>query len=271
MRLLTLNCHSWQELDQHKKLGELADAIVEHAYEVIALQEVSQSIDAVLIDGQMKADNYAYLLLQELHKRGEDDYQMLWEFCHIGYELYEEGVALLTNLPIRSQNSFYVSEHTDTSYWKTRKVVQATVEYHQKSVSFFSCHFGWWKDEEEPFSLQFERLTKMVDKSELTFLMGDFNNHAGVSGEGYDNVREHGWYDTFLLAQNQDEGSTVQGKIAGWGGNQEDLRIDYIWVNQPVHVLKSRVIFNGINKSVISDHFGVDVILGEVGGSNHEG
>ncbi|MGG0753167.1 endonuclease/exonuclease/phosphatase family protein [Brevibacillus laterosporus] len=261
MRLLTLNCHSWQESDQHTKLVELADTIVEHAYDVIALQEVSQSIDAVVIEDHIKADNYAYLLLQELQKRGLDGYRMIWDFCHIGYGVYEEGVALLTNLPIRDQNAFYVSKHTDTSYWKTRKVVQATVEYHQKYISFFSCHFGWWEDEEEPFFDQFERLIKRIDKNELTFLMGDFNNHAGVSGEGYDRVKRHGWYDTFLLAQVQDEGSTVQGKIAGWDCNQEGLRIDYIWVNQPVYVLESRVIFNGINKPVISDHFGVDVII----------
>ncbi|CCF13699.1 endonuclease/Exonuclease/phosphatase family protein [Brevibacillus laterosporus GI-9] len=261
MRLLTLNCHSWQESNQQKKLEELADAIAEHAYDVIALQEVSQSIDAVLIKDQIKADNYAFLLLQELQKRGLNDYRMVWEFCHIGYEIYEEGVALLTNLPIIKQDAFYVSKHTDTSYWKTRKVIKATVEYHQKCISFFSCHFGWWEDEEEPFHAQFERFIKRTDNNELTFLMGDFNNHAKARGEGYDMVKGQGWYDTFLLAKVRDEGSTVQGKIAGWDRNQEGLRIDYIWVNQPVSIQESKVIFNGTNKPVISDHFGVDVLI----------
>ena len=40
MKLLTLNCHSWQEDNQIEKIKYLAKIIKEKQYDVIALQEV---------------------------------------------------------------------------------------------------------------------------------------------------------------------------------------------------------------------------------------
>ena len=50
MKLLTLNCHSWQEENQIEKIKYLAKTINEKDYDVIALQEIRQSIDAESID-----------------------------------------------------------------------------------------------------------------------------------------------------------------------------------------------------------------------------
>ena len=48
MKLLTLNCHSWQEDNQIEKIKYLAKIIKEKQYDVIALQEVSQKINSKL-------------------------------------------------------------------------------------------------------------------------------------------------------------------------------------------------------------------------------
>jgi maltose 6'-phosphate phosphatase len=88
--------------------------------------------------------------------------------------------------------------------------------------------------------------------------MGDFNNNAFLKGEGYEYLLTHGLYDTYHLAEKKDEGITVKGKIMGWSDNKEDLRIDLILTNKPVQVEYSNVIFNNRNKSVVSDHFGVE-------------
>lgn len=54
MKLLTLNCHSWQEENQIEKIKYLAKAIQEEDYDAIALQEVSQSIQAENVCGNKK-------------------------------------------------------------------------------------------------------------------------------------------------------------------------------------------------------------------------
>lgn len=261
MNLLTLNCHSWQEDHQLEKIKILAETIMVKSFDVIALQEVSQSIDSEIIDGQVKKDNFAWILLEELKKLGITDYQFVWDFSHIGYEIYEEGVALLTKHPIENTTSFFVSQSEDTEYWKTRKIVNAKIRINNESIAFYSCHLGWWGDEEEPFKDQIDVLCDQAKLNEKYFLMGDFNNDANIRGEGYDYLLSKGLYDCYPYSKEKDQGVTVAGKIAGWDKNNQDLRIDYIFSNFPVNVQKSSVIFNGKNKPVISDHYGVEMII----------
>ncbi|MCX2827769.1 endonuclease/exonuclease/phosphatase family protein [Bacillus pseudomycoides] len=261
MKLLTLNCHSWQEENQIGKIRHLAKTIQEEGYDVIALQEVSQSIKAQNVCGNKKKDNFGLVLLAELEKLGSGNYNIVWDYSHIGYDIYEEGSAIITKHPIVKQDSFFVSESKDTSYWKARKIVSATVSYKGKNMTFYSCHLGWWNDEEETFQGQVDCLTQHVNENELSILMGDFNNNARLQGEGYDYLMQKGLYDTYELAFKKDEGTTVQGKIAGWDENKQNLRIDLILSNKPKTVISSKVIFNGINRNIISDHFGVEVQL----------
>lgn len=261
MNLLTLNCHSWQEENQMEKIQHLAQTIKEKAYDVIALQEVSQSIDAPLVQDNIKENNFGLVLQQELAKLGVPDYQLVWDFAHMGYDTYEEGLAILTRLPIIASHSFFVSKGEDTDYWKTRKIVGVTVENGESELSFYTCHLGWWTDEEEPAHYQIDHLLDAVKaRTAPFFLMGDFNNSAHIKGEGYELLTvEHGLYDTYLLASEKDSGITVRGKIAGWDENKQDLRIDLILASEQVDVDSSLVVFNGENKDVVSDHFGVEV------------
>ena len=113
MKLLTLNCHSWQEENQVEKIKYLASVIKEKQYDVIALQEVSQRIDANSVDSKIKEDNFARLLIKELNKLDEYKYNFIWDYSHIGYDIYEEGLAILTIHEIKDYKSFYISQRMD--------------------------------------------------------------------------------------------------------------------------------------------------------------
>ncbi|MBN8199194.1 endonuclease/exonuclease/phosphatase family protein [Bacillus sp. NTK034] len=259
MKLLTLNCHSWQEDQQLEKIKILAETIKENFYDVIALQEVSQHFKAPLIDGHIREDNYALLLIEELRKIGVDDYVFIWDFSHIGYDIYEEGLAIMTRHEIKEDHSFFITNNRDRKNWKTRKIVGIKLVLQDRPISFYSCHLGWWHDEEECYKFQVESLLAKVPKDESAFLMGDFNSSAYVRNEGYDFLTGNGLYDTYELASRKDSGVTVKGKIAGWDNNKHDMRIDLILSAQPVQPKYSRVIFNGTHKPIISDHYGVEI------------
>src|SRR5699024_3819459 len=261
MKLLTLNCHSWQEDNQLEKIKTLAMTIHEKSYDVVALQEVSQLMTATKVDHLTREDNFAKILLNELHALGSTAYRYIWDFSHYAFDKYEEGVALLTKHPIIKHDSFFVTNSHDTDFWKTRKIVQVVIDFHGKALSFLTCHFGWWHDQEEPFQKQFDTMLKHLDLDNQHFLMGDFNNEASVRGEGYDYILESGFYDSYKLAEKKDAGITVKGSIAGWNDHADDKRIDFIFVPEDVEVFTSHVIFNGINKPVISDHFGVEIVV----------
>ncbi|GFR36314.1 endonuclease/exonuclease/phosphatase family protein [Thermobrachium celere] len=259
MKLLTLNCHSWIEENQLEKLEIIAKDIAEKEYDVVALQEVNQLIEGKIVEGIVKEDNFAFLLMNRVNELSKEKYTMLYEKSHVGYGKYEEGVALLTKHKVLNTNSLLITNSNNFSFWKTRKILKATLLINNNEIDFYSCHLGWWNDEEEPFKQQFDRLYNTINNNKLTFLMGDFNNNAFIRNEGYDYMLQKGLFDTYNLALVKDDGVTVKGKIAGWDKNKNDLRLDLILVNRPITVKSSFVIFNGKNKEVVSDHFGVCV------------
>ncbi len=260
MKLLTLNCHAWQEENQLQKIKHLAQVIKEKQYDVIALQEVMQLIDPN-DNEKVKKDNYAVVLLNELMKLGVTEYQFVWDLAHIGFDIYEEGLAILTRCEIKDIKSFLITANDSISNFRTRRVVGLDIMYHHQLITIYSCHLGWYHDEEEPFKNQVDTLMRHVPTDRLAIIMGDFNNDANIREEGYDYLVSQGLIDTHHVAQVKDEGMSVEGKIDGWSDNKTDLRIDLVLTNQPVCVKSSQVIFNGKNKQVVSDHFGVEVVL----------
>ena len=41
----------------------------------------------------------------------EYKYSFIWDYSHIGYDIYEEGLAILTLHKIDNNKSFYISKH----------------------------------------------------------------------------------------------------------------------------------------------------------------
>ena len=260
MKLLTLNCHAWQEENQIEKIKHLAQVIKEKQYDVIALQEVMQLIDASDQE-KVKKDNYAVVLLNELMKLGVNDYKFVWDLAHIGFDIYEEGLAILTRCEIKGAKSFIVTQSNDIHNFRTRRVIGLEIMHENQPITIYSCHLGWYHDEEEPFKGQVDELVAHLNNDQLNIVMGDFNNDANIRNEGYDYLLSKGLIDTYTVAQTKDDGMTVAGKIDGWSENKKDLRIDLVLTDKPVTVQSSHVIFNGLNKEIVSDHYGVEVEL----------
>ncbi|MDT1940189.1 endonuclease/exonuclease/phosphatase family protein [Carnobacterium divergens] len=270
MKMLTLNTHSWLEERALEKLELLVETLIQKKYDIIALQEVNQSINALplekksrfhQVDNQktLRQDNFAAVLQEQLAKKGLQ-YDWTWVANHIGYDRFDEGVALLSLTPIEDTTSFTISNETDYTNYQTRKVIGIKTTLNNQTAWFYSVHFGWWNDNENPFKEQWATLlTAMPEPNTRTFLMGDFNSPATVKNEGYDLILRENWLDTFQQAKEKDSGITVPAAIDGWKSATDALRIDYIFTNQPLEISSSLVIFNGINQPVVSDHFGVEV------------
>ncbi|MGL4452273.1 MAG: endonuclease/exonuclease/phosphatase family protein [Sarcina sp.] len=257
MKLLTLNCHSWQEENQIEKIKILAKAIIEKDYDIICLQEVSQKINSKIEYENIKKDNYGLLLLKEIEILGGVNYDFFWDFSHIGYDIYEEGLCILTKKMMIEKESFFITNSKEKENWKARKILRGRID----DIDIYSCHLGWFEDDDEPFKEQVEKLIGRIKGKSI--LMGDFNNNGFIEGFGYTMLKEYGLIDTYEIAIEKDNGVTVEEEIAGWTGNKEELRIDMIFSTEKMDVLKSRTIFNGVNKEKISDHYGIEVEIRE--------
>ena len=267
MKLLTLNTHSLIENNYNQKLSDFIITVARQQPDVIALQEVNQKQSAAArqdkLEGYIPCDpsaviregNHALAVAEGL-RAFDLAYHWTWLPIKRGYLRYDEGVAVLSRAPIEAVDTVRISHASDYKNWKTRKLLGVCIH----DTWFYSIHLGWWDDPEEPFGAQWAKVnTHMEDRGQV-FLMGDFNSPAETRGEGYDLVIRDGWIDTYTQAAVKDGGITVSGRIAGW--THRDLpaagaRVDHIFCHMPCRVSSSRVIFNGENEPVVSDHFGV--------------
>jgi len=270
MKLMTINAHSLVEENYSKKLEEFVSAVAELKPEIIALQEANQTAEAEEVPLSelkdftscgvipIKKDNHIYSAVEILRATGVQ-YFWTWLGMKKGYDKYDEGIGLMSLSPILETRVISVSGINDYSNWKTRKIVGVRTQK-LPDECFFSVHYGWWSDESEPFQKQWERTLRSLPKEKNIWLMGDFNSPTEMRGEGYDMIRASGFNDSFLLSRKRDNGITVSKTIDGWHGrkhNCEGMRIDLILSSQPMEILSSEVIFNGRNRAVISDHYGV--------------
>ena len=276
MKILTLNTHSLQEENHQQKLSWFVEGILKEKPDIIAMQEVNQTADEAfmtldMLEGQypipgciqIRADNYAALVASRLRQAGIDCY-WVWLPVKRGYDKFDEGVAILSlGRPIRCVDQFPISRVNDFSNWRTRAALGVQLEGLEDW--FYCLHMGWWNDESEQFLDQWRILNSCIVAKRMCrniWLRGDFNAPDTVLGQSYEHIVASGWIDTYKVAHRKDEGITVPGPIDGWRGSQnremaEGMRLDYIWCSQKKTILSSRVVFNGIQEPVVSDHFGV--------------
>lgn len=272
--IMTLNTHSWMEEESNEKLIQLADRIIEMDYEVVALQEVNQLLDskqattdqffqAVAKQRPIHVDNFAYVLTELLKERGRT-YYWSWTASHIGYDRYAEGVAILSKQPIQASDC-RVSVEDDFSDYHTRRLLIGKTNLFGQMVRIVSSHYSWWQsDQKAGFSYEWDRtIDYLKQESGPIILMGDLNNAADVSEEGYDYLHQTApqLHDAYQLASEKQGRYTVEKSIDGWEGNHQQLRIDYIFLTADFTVDTYRVIFDGKTGPVVSDHYGVEVRL----------
>ena len=274
MRLMTLNAHSIIEKGYPQKCEYFVDRVCQLRPDIIALQEVNQSSNAPSIPTPesdfyapcqtkipFKADNHILRVVEMLAERGLA-YHFAWLPIKVSYDRFDEGVALLSLSPITKTYVCQVSLMDEFSHWKTRKALGITTKAHPHT-RFYTTHMGWWQDPEEPFPLHWQNTISHLDGVEDVVIAGDFNSPAEVRGEGYDLVAGSGFHDVYDLAMVKIGSVTVptdEGSIDGWhdiAHPKNGMRIDQIWTRKPHAVSEYRVLFDGIDSPVVSDHFGV--------------
>lgn len=271
---MTLNTHSLVERDYEEKLRQFVRGVLAEGPDVIALEEVNQTIAAPPADDELlcgyvpaqesvpiRADNHAARTARLLREAGVT-YSWTYLPVKVGYGKYDEGLALLSReRGISRVESCLISRTDDYTCWKTRRALAMQPEGMRDW--FCAVHMGWWADAQEPFLAQWEALRGFLAERARhapVWLMGDFNAPAEVRGEGYDRIAADGWHDTYVLARLRGEGATVPGAIDGWRDGKTaagGMRIDQIWCSQAAEIAESCVVFDGREHPVVSDHFGV--------------
>lgn len=275
MKVLTLNVHAWMEVDQMKKMDQLIDELVERDYDVIAFQEINQmKLDPEVqssgynepirdpLNVPIKKSNFAMVIAERLKQRGLH-YYWTWTASHIGYDIFDEGLAFLSKKEMKAYGHTISSSEEYTSISRRNALVIET-EIDGKLYTLVNTHMSWWERQGTfYFKEEWDNLRSLLPEHERIIVMGDFNNEAAVLDEGYAYVKQTApmLHDSFEVAETVSGDITMAGNIDGWANITTGKRIDYIWTHQALTPKTHAVVFNNHNGPIVSDHFGIEMTI----------
>jgi len=152
MKLLTLNTHSLLETDYEHKLSVFIHFLLRERPDVVALQEVNQTISASPAEYAQrigflpapgsavpaKQGNHALRIAAALYEAGVP---CSWTYLPVktGYDRYDEGLALLSlSGRISAVEACPVSLSRDYRNWRSRMALGIQIE--NRSEWFYSVH-----------------------------------------------------------------------------------------------------------------------------------
>ncbi|MBP6102222.1 MAG: endonuclease/exonuclease/phosphatase family protein [Leptotrichiaceae bacterium] len=268
LKILTLNIHGYQEENQLEKFDIIADNIAANNYDIIALQEVSQTEENEPVfvreddpTQTMRANNPIYIIGKRLKEKYGIEYFSHWVNIKMGFVIYQEGIAIMSKLPIIKGETIVAccDEYNDMKDSKRRALAKTKLDYNGTPINIYSIHFGLASEAKNPFILQFTKLHEDIKKNgdELTIFLGDFN--IPDYSDEYQKILEHGYTDLYETAKTKsDQRATIAGFIHGWESNDKPLRIDFGFSNRALDVESADVVFTKEKYGLVSDHYGIE-------------
>jgi len=211
----------------------------------------------------------ALVISERIKEKYSTDYHFVWNWSHYGWNVWEEGVAVLSRYPVINSEDRYVSSTTGTGSITTRKVIYASCQTPGGLFNIFSAHTHWrtsLTDEEQ--NSQINKIKSMVAEKEsmaadvVSFVCGDFNGNPTSDypwSEGYNTMMKTNDYsDTFLEIYPEANQKPAQAIYNTIGGDFPG-RIDYVFMKKDARfrVEDSQIIFTNDVVGTVSDHYGV--------------
>lgn len=267
--ILTINQHTYQESQQKAKFRLMIDLIGKMDIDFIAFQENAQHKNAPIIQDNIREDNMSLIIADGLKETYDADYDFVWDWAHYGWNVWEEGISVLSKYPLLNTDERYVSSNTNTSGILSRKAIYGAYETPHGIFNIFSSHTHWRTSEtDEEQNRQMNRIKQMVVEKEalypaaLSIVCGDFNGNPTSDypwSEGYHTMMQNNdYWDSFLEVYPDANNKPAQSIYNTIGGDYPG-RIDYIYVkkNDRIQIIDSQIVFKPGVVGAVSDHFGV--------------
>ena len=233
MTILTLNLHCFAESDIQRNQQILTETIIKENIDIICFQEACRK----------EKQDYVSAIQSMLHLQN-NHYEMYYKASNIAFNEFDEGVAILSKIPVEHVETTWLSKTTEYNNWLSRVAITVTLKGFEQHITVTSVHFGW-TDDIEKFEDQFNIFYESLDKNVTNIVCGDFNIP--------DNSKEYRYITTKLVDLWNQHISIPESTFG-------DQRIDYIMATKELSVASQKVLFKS-KDIAISDHQGVMMTL----------
>lgn len=243
MKILSLNLHAFQEENRINKLDRIADFIRDNDIDVCLFQEVCQEHDKVILEKKIKLGNSANYIRNKL------GYNIFYHPVKIGFEVLDEGLAIISKLPITNEGYKTISYTTKYNNWQKRDMIWCKIG----PYTFFNVHLGWTMDDEVGMNQINKIISEIKRHEERYFMAGDFNYP-----EGSNEIKALKKY-VYSLADLANIEPTVSPTFhfkLDSDVESNNQMIDYIFTNTICNLKRFEIVFDEPNHYV-SDHNGI--------------
>lgn len=244
MKLLSLNLHLMKEEKQQEKLDRIAKFILDNDIDICIFQEVAQHKDSPKVDELIRVDNTSYYI------KKITGYNLFFHPFKLGYQVYEEGLAILSKDKIKETTHTTLSKTKDFNNWLKRDIISCVIN----DVKVYNTHLGW-DLENERFSEQSNKMLQLLKNDNgIVFLAGDFN-YPDNSKEII-NIKKELYSLADIFKINSDLNPTFHFNLDSkleFNGNK---MIDFIFCNKLISVKDFKIVFSNL-EDYVSDHSGI--------------
>lgn len=245
MKLFSLNLRCFEEENRVEKLNIIADFIKERDIDVCFFQEACQEHSKVVLENKIKLGNNANHIATRL------GYYIYYHPIKLGFDIYDEGLAIISKTPISSQNFKVISYTNDYKNWQKRDLIWCKIN----SITFFNVHLGWTMDDEVGMNQINKIIEEIKRHDERYFIAGDFNYTEGSNEIKH--IKKYVYSLADLANVDYSKNPTFHNKL---DSNEltDNLMIDYIFTNMLCDVKRFEIVFNKPD-AYVSDHSGIFV------------
>lgn len=134
IRVASLNLHTYQEREPLEKLAEVARVFAALDIHAAALQEVGQHRDRPDLH-----PNAGEVVRSLLEAQTCVPWQHVWRSAHVGFDVYDEGISLLSRIPLED-----IQEHELGG--KTYRRIALSARLSLEDIRLCSVHTSWASD-----------------------------------------------------------------------------------------------------------------------------
>lgn len=244
LRVASLNLHTYQERDPVEKLRQAARAFAALDVHALALQEVGRGLPGLATE-----PNAGELIKAWLEELTGVLWWHWWRPAHLGFGRYEEGLSLLSRMPLQHPREY------ELSAGGLRRIALSAELEGPLPLRLVTLHSSWPEAGGEPEILRLlDQLGPTPPHLRGTLLAGDLN--AGPHSRQLQRLRSAGFVDVgYLLGEQR---STFFG-----GHGPESGRIDYhLWHSDCARPIELLPLFAGgsvagVPQPRVSDHLGL--------------
>ncbi len=166
LRVCSLNLHTYQEKKPLVKLEQVAFAAAVMKIDLFLLQEVGEHVSDPALP------NAGELLRGHLTRFTQKPWFHVWREAHIGFDVYREGVSLLSSAPLSDVRLYRLSDKP-----LGRVALVATTTFGETKLRIGSTHVSWEIPDGE---LEVAKLLAAIDAEpadgrSATLIAGDLN------------------------------------------------------------------------------------------------